>query len=135
MLTKTPNRAFFLSLSKTIFLWSEKNTAFAVFLIRGGATGTRTLDPMIKSHLLYQLSYSPKTFLSRCSAHILTHKKTKIKKIYQKSSFFIITCRIIVWCRQHLVKIIGNFTPRIQPIHNLLDGIFNMPCNRTTIST
>ncbi len=27
----------------------------------GGATGTRTLDPMIKSHLLYQLSYSPRT--------------------------------------------------------------------------
>ena len=31
--------------------------------ISGGATGTRTLDPMIKSHLLYQLSYSPKTEL------------------------------------------------------------------------
>ena len=28
---------------------------------RGGNTGTRTLDPMIKSHLLYQLSYVPKT--------------------------------------------------------------------------
>ena len=28
---------------------------------RGGDTGTRTLDPMIKSHLLYQLSYVPKT--------------------------------------------------------------------------
>ncbi len=27
----------------------------------GGDTGTRTLDPMIKSHLLYQLSYVPKT--------------------------------------------------------------------------
>ena len=27
----------------------------------GGNTGTRTLDPMIKSHLLYQLSYVPKT--------------------------------------------------------------------------
>ena len=31
------------------------------FLISGGDTGTRTLDPMIKSHLLYQLSYVPKT--------------------------------------------------------------------------
>ena len=31
------------------------------FLICGGDTGTRTLDPMIKSHLLYQLSYVPKT--------------------------------------------------------------------------
>ena len=31
----------------------------AVYL--GGDTGTRTLDPMIKSHLLYQLSYVPKT--------------------------------------------------------------------------
>ena len=29
----------------------------------GGDTGTRTLDPMIKSHLLYQLSYVPKTEL------------------------------------------------------------------------
>ena len=27
--------------------------------ISGGTTGTRTLDPMIKSHLLYQLSYGP----------------------------------------------------------------------------
>ena len=26
----------------------------------GGNTGTRTLDPVIKSHLLYQLSYVPK---------------------------------------------------------------------------
>ena len=31
--------------------------------ISGGDTGTRTLDPMIKSHLLYQLSYVPKTEL------------------------------------------------------------------------
>ena len=31
------------------------------FLISGGDTGTRTLDPMIKSHLLYQLSYVPRT--------------------------------------------------------------------------
>ena len=32
---------------------------------RGGNTGTRTLDPMIKSHLLYQLSYVPKTELEK----------------------------------------------------------------------
>ena len=37
----------------------------------GGATGTRTLDPMIKSHLLYQLSYSPKTGPGRKNFAIL----------------------------------------------------------------
>lgn len=40
----------------------------AIFLLTkicGGATGTRTLDPMIKSHLLYQLSYSPRTFFQQ----------------------------------------------------------------------
>ena len=55
---------------------------------RGGDTGTRTLDPMIKSHLLYQLSYVPKTgpgkhelaFCFRGSGQILTHLKIKIKK-------------------------------------------------------
>ena len=28
----------------------------------GGGTETRTLDPMIKSHLLYQLSYASMNF-------------------------------------------------------------------------
>ena len=50
---------------------------------RGGNTGTRTLDPMIKSHLLYQLSYVPKTELEKgrkrhhfqSPAVILTYKK------------------------------------------------------------
>ena len=47
----------------------------------GGDTGIRTLDPMIKSHLLYQLSYVSKTELShRRSGAILPHKKKKIKK-------------------------------------------------------
>ena len=60
---------------------------------RGGDTGTRTLDPMIKSHLLYQLSYVPKTgpgkgkpkFYFQGTGAILTYKKTKIKK---KRNFF-----------------------------------------------
>ncbi len=30
-----------------------------VFFISGGRAGTRTLDPLIKSQLLYQLSYAP----------------------------------------------------------------------------
>ena len=38
----------------------NKNRQYVGFNF-GGATGTRTLDPMIKSHLLYQLSYSPRT--------------------------------------------------------------------------
>ena len=54
----------------------------------GGDTGTRTLDPMIKSHLLYQLSYVPKTepenrtkwFFFLGPGAILTYKKQKIKK-------------------------------------------------------
>ena len=63
---------------------------------RGGDTGTRTLDPMIKSHLLYQLSYVPKTgpgkgklaFYFRGSGEILTQIKIKIKKKYYFFSFF-----------------------------------------------
>ena len=51
---------------------------------------------MIKSHLLYQLSYVPKTgpgkgklaFYFRGSGQILTHLKTKIKKKYYFFSFF-----------------------------------------------
>ena len=39
---------------------------------RGGNTGTRTLDPMIKSHLLYQLSYVPKTELPKFGAYFDT---------------------------------------------------------------
>ena len=72
--------------------WDNKNKNPPVgwFFISGGDTGTRTLDPMIKSHLLYQLSYVPKTepeskntgFFFRGSGQILTHLKTKIKKKY-----------------------------------------------------
>ncbi len=36
----------------------------------GGRTRTRTLDPLIKSQLLYQLSYAPGTNDRRCSSHI-----------------------------------------------------------------
>ena len=68
----------------------NKKSAKRRFFISGGDTGTRTLDPMIKSHLLYQLSYVPKTepeskntgFFFRGSGQILTHLKTKIKKKY-----------------------------------------------------
>ena len=63
------------------------------FFISGGATGTRTLDPMIKSHLLYQLSYVPKTgpgkgkpkFYFQGTGAILTYKNIKCKK---KLNFF-----------------------------------------------
>lgn len=40
---------------------NKKKRPLGGFFICGGTTGTRTLDPMIKSHLLYQLSYGPKT--------------------------------------------------------------------------
>ncbi len=36
----------------------------------GGRTRTRTLDPLIKSQLLYQLSYAPGTNDRGCSSHI-----------------------------------------------------------------
>ena len=39
----------------------NKNTPQGCVFIFGGDTGIRTLDPMIKSHLLYQLSYVSKT--------------------------------------------------------------------------
>ncbi len=41
-----------------------KNTAKngGVFFISGGRAGTRTLDPLIKSQLLYQLSYASRTY-------------------------------------------------------------------------
>ena len=38
---------------------NKKKRPLGGFFICGGTTGTRTLDPMIKSHLLYQLSYGP----------------------------------------------------------------------------
>jgi hypothetical protein len=37
--------------------WSEKNRAKSLFSL-GERGGTRTLDPMIKSHVLYHLSYA-----------------------------------------------------------------------------
>ena len=40
----------------------KKTTEWSLFF-SGGGTETRTLDPMIKSHLLYQLSYASKTEL------------------------------------------------------------------------
>ena len=56
-------------------------TTFVVFFILGGDTGIRTLDPLIKSQLLYQLSYVSKTETPvRRSGHILAYKKKKIKQ-------------------------------------------------------
>ena len=37
--------------------------------IFGGRTGTRTLDPLIKSQLLYQLSYASRTLSQRIIYH------------------------------------------------------------------
>ena len=64
----------------------QKNTPRKVGNFSGGDTGIRTLDPMIKSHLLYQLSYVSKTELRFSSTHIFTYKKKKIKK---KMRFFV----------------------------------------------
>ena len=38
-----------------------KNGHFRDRLFHGGRAGTRTLDPLIKSQLLYQLSYASRT--------------------------------------------------------------------------
>ena len=44
--------------------WSNtKKTAVKWPFISGGRAGTRTLDPLIKSQLLYQLSYASRTIL------------------------------------------------------------------------
>ena len=37
--------------------WKRRRTAFAVSIRNGSASRTRTYDPVINSHLLYQLSY------------------------------------------------------------------------------
>lgn len=54
----------------------------------GGATGTRTLDPMIKSHLLYQLSYSPRTSFSSSSGQIMTQFYKKSSKNHKNNIFY-----------------------------------------------
>ena len=69
-----------------LVLQNKKHRQSGLFYL-GGGTETRTLDPMIKSHLLYQLSYASKTELLSRSGAILPHKKTKIKKILQKCEF------------------------------------------------
>ncbi len=47
--------------------------------ISGGRAGTRTLDPLIKSQLLYQLSYASKSPFYLISGHnyIPFYKKSK----------------------------------------------------------
>ena len=54
----------------------NKNDHFRGLFIFGGRAGTRTLDPLIKSQLLYQLSYASKTFLS-VSNYIIKSDKIK----------------------------------------------------------
>ncbi len=39
--------------------WSEKKVSCKLGLADGGCARIRTLDPLIKSQLLYQLSYTP----------------------------------------------------------------------------
>lgn len=57
--------------------YNKKFAIMAIFLrFFGGGTGTRTLDPMIKSHLLYQLSYASKTELFSRFAENFAIKKT-----------------------------------------------------------
>ena len=65
---------FFLSYNTNQNCQAYKNKKTPDFwcFIFGGGTGTRTLDPMIKSHLLYQLSYASKTELFKGSRNILT---------------------------------------------------------------
>ena len=62
----SPYSIVFASVSR-FFLSVQRKTSVqeAVF---GGRTGTRTLGPLIKSQLLYQLSYSPenKKFIASC---------------------------------------------------------------------
>ena len=49
------------------------------FFINGGLGETRTLDQLIKSQLLYQLSYKPKIFTN--FKEIIQQIVTNIKKI------------------------------------------------------
>ena len=60
----------------------KNKTTSRWFNFSGGGTGTRTLDPMIKSHLLYQLSYASKTdFLSAFGGNFATNKNKNQEKI------------------------------------------------------
>ena len=43
----------------------NKKPLYAAYIF-GGRTGTRTLDPLIKSQLLYQLSYAPGSCYLAC---------------------------------------------------------------------
>ena len=54
----------------------QKKHPFGCFIF-GGGTEIRTLDPMIKSHLLYQLSYASKTELFHKVRGTFCHKKNK----------------------------------------------------------
>ena len=46
--------------------------------VSGGRAGTRTLDPLIKSQLLYQLSYASRT----ATGNIIDIKSTKCKHLF-----------------------------------------------------
>ena len=78
----------FLRVRTSIFI-KNKNTPPGCVFIFGGDTGIRTLDPMIKSHLLYQLSYVSKTEPPFGVQGIFWHiKKRKSSKKMRILKFF-----------------------------------------------
>ena len=54
---------------------TNKKRRQAAFFISGGRAGTRTLDPLIKSQLLYQLSYASRTI--NCGNYISFYRFCK----------------------------------------------------------
>ena len=55
--------------------WSNtKKRPYKWPFISGGRAGTRTLDPLIKSQLLYQLSYASRTILSDTNPISAVHR-------------------------------------------------------------
>ncbi len=108
-------------------------------LISGGDTGTRTLDPMIKSHLLYQLSYVPKTEPESKNISILFpwfganfdifQIKLQEKIIKICTFLFFGGCRI----RQMLGQVHSSDTVRIQPIKDMPHYVFRILCRYMTI--
>ena len=58
-----------------------KHTQKGVFIF-GGGTGTRTLDPLIKSQLLYQLSYASMNSYSGVRGEFCHTKNKKSRNFY-----------------------------------------------------
>ena len=68
----------------SLCLKNKKTSLRMSFNFSGGGTEIRTLDPMIKSHLLYQLSYASKTELFHKVRGTFCHKKNnKSRKKYK----------------------------------------------------